>query len=385
MPEIKAILRKDYNKKGESSILLVTHFKGKKVRINTGISVLPCEFDEKKGIVKLSNSQAPDYNLIIASCLARINNILVKYRLLHEELTPDQLISEYKIKSTYIDFYGFMRNEILSRKGELTASTIKLQLSILHKLQSFRKRLVFSEITEEFIKKFQAYLKLKLKNGPGTVGNALKIFKTYIHIAIKKEIITRDPFAYISTISSRPDRLFLTESEIKTLLKVYSDGKLLPAYQKTLRAYLFSCCTGLRISDIKLVSMENIINNTLVIYPFKTRTRKREPVKIPITIIAKRIIESELPHVNGKIFDVSSDQKMNTHIKAIASGSGINKNLSFHSARHTFATYFLRKTKNLAALQKLMGHSNIRETMIYAHVLMDDIEKEMKCFDSLNT
>lgn len=383
MVNIKTILRDDYVKKdGRSAVLLVVHIKGKKVRFNTGVAVHKDHF--KKGSVTSVDPKSDDYNLIISTCRARINDIFVKYRLLHDELTPQKLSEEYKIKSTYIYFYGFMEASIRERKGEITQSTMNLHLTIMNKLKAYKKELTFSEITEDLIKGFARHLKLKLHNTPGTVGNAVKIFKTYVHIALRKGIISKDPFINIQNIRSKPDRLFLTEEELRKLINLYDKGTLINSYQKVLRAYLFSCFTGLRISDLKEVTMENIVNDTLVIYAKKTRERKHEPVKIPLTRMSKKIIHdvSEL-RLYGKIFELCSDQKMNDYIKKVASEAEIDKPLSFHSARHTFATFFLRKTKNLAALQKLLGHSNIRETMIYSHVLMEDIEKDMKCFDEL--
>ena len=75
---------------------------------------------------------------------------------------------------------------------------------------------------------------------------------------------------------------------------------------------------------------------------------------------------------------------MNRHLKTIYESINFDKHISFHSARHNFATLFLRNTKNLAVLQKLLGHTNITETMIYAHVLTEDIENEMKVFNEFN-
>ncbi len=94
------------------------------------------------------------------------------------------------------------------------------------------------------------------------------------------------------------------------------------------------------------------------------------------------LINDESPHrLRGHIFNLFADQTINKQLKEIMKVGEINKNVTFHTGRHTFATIFLSKTKNLGALKQLLGHSSINETMIYAHILTEDIEKEMQVFN----
>lgn len=103
---------------------------------------------------------------------------------------------------------------------------------------------------------------------------------------------------------------------------------------------------------------------------------------MPLTKPALRLIKDANPlRSHGVIFSCYCDQVTNRLLKKITDSVSIYKKVTTHSARHTFATLFLSKTKNLAALQKLLGHTNISETMTYAHILTEDIKDEMDVFN----
>ena len=143
--------------------------------------------------------------------------------------------------------------------------------------------------------------------------------------------------------------------------------------------FLFMCFTSLHISDAKAVKMEQISNTTLTYYRKKNRNSKPEPIFIPLSKPAKKIIKQEAGfRVNGLLFDgMYSDQRINKFLKRIAKMDGIrfDKNISAKTGRHTFATIYLRRTKDIRSLQELLGHSKLEETLVYAHV-MDESKRE---------
>lgn len=123
------------------------------------------------------------------------------------------------------------------------------------------------------------------------------------------------------------------------------------------------------------------LNIRLVFFPVKTRGTKKSGVKVPLNKFAKQLI-SEEGRRDGLLFNLVSEQRMNLKIKEIALGAGIVKKLSNHSGRHTFATNYLRKTKDVAGLQQLLGHSDIGQTMIYAHITDEMLTEEMANFEA---
>jgi site-specific recombinase XerD len=102
-------------------------------------------------------------------------------------------------------------------------------------------------------------------------------------------------------------------------------------------------------------------------------------VKIPLNQFALKLMADE-KRKDGCLFEPCSEQRMNVNLKDIAKKAGINKQLTNHSGRHTFATLFIHQTNDVATLQKLLGHARIEETMVYVHINESDLVKQMENF-----
>ena len=179
------------------------------------------------------------------------------------------------------------------------------------------------------------------------------------------------------------DRVFCTEMELKRLWDVYQNVSFTGEEHlySVLRHFLFMAFTGLRISDFFALNFDSIVNNTIFFYPVKTRAQKKQMVKIPLNRKALQLIADE-GNKEGLIFKPASEQRMNVNLKDLAKMVGINKPLTNHSGRHTFATLFIEKTSDVATLQRLLGHTRIDETMIYVHITEINLHEQMKRFDS---
>ncbi|MFH0756916.1 MAG: site-specific integrase [Bacteroidota bacterium] len=377
-----------YTKKnGEAALYAVTKIDGRKIKFHTQVCVNPSQYDPEKGQILSSHPDHDDLNLLIQTTKSRINEIMVRYRLQYEKLTPELLKSEFENASVRIDFHLFMKDAIRERKGELNESTLKQHRAISNKLKAFSPELKFTQLDSEFLVQFNRWMKTNQHSGQNTRHNAFKILKIYLNIAVRKKIISHNPLTdKMPEKRAKTSREFLTEKEVQDLVSIYNKGILQDNQQKILRHFLFMCFTGLRISDLRSVEMDQVINGTLIYSAIKTRNSKREIIKVPLSRTAKRLIRDESPYrLYGKIFDTYSEQRMRIKIKEIVKLVGVERNISLHTARHTFATMFLRNSKNLAVLQKLLGHSQIEQTMIYTHVLTEDIENEMeKAFRSFS-
>ncbi|MCD6347034.1 MAG: site-specific integrase [Bacteroidales bacterium] len=383
LPRVITSLDTSYTNKDEKHpIYLLVYLQGKRVRFHTGINVSKTEWDDSKKLIIKSHPDAGDYNLIISQARAKISNILVKYRLHDKEVSPSLLKEEYERPSTAFDFIEWLERAIEERRGEVTDTSIRQFRGHMLKLKEYRKTLSFSELNEDFFHGFNRYMKTTLKNHQNTRFNTLKTLRTFINIAKRKGIVEYNPLDRMPTKRVQTDRVFLSEEEFEKLLELYRHQSLPEKYQRTLRQFLFSCFTGLRISDIPRIRMEDIIANTLILIPLKTKNTAAKTIRIPLPAPAIELIKDESPNrLQGPIFNCFSEQKMREFLKDILKVAKIYKNANFHSGRHTFATIFLRRSKNLAALQRLLGHSNINQTMVYAHILTEDIETEMKVFD----
>ena len=369
-----------YEKKdGTSAVYVIVHLMGESLKFATGVNCTETEWNEETGRLRGNSKKAKDDNLIIDRTLATVNEIMVRYRLAGEQLTPELLRNEYRNPTRRIDFYSFVDEAIKERKPELAKQTIKNHFTMVEKLKEYREKLAFADITPDFLQNFARWMKNTRKNDVNTVHSTLKSLKAYINIAIKKDIIRKNPFDQVKVIQVKTERVHLTQEELSVLWKFYCEGSLSNAKQSNLRHFLFMCFTGLRISDFKQLTKYNISNDTLVFTAKKTRHLKRTMIKIPLTATSRLLIAHE-DSLTDKLFNPVSEQKLNTYIKEICTGAKFKKKVTIHSARHTFATLFLKQTKDLAALQLLLGHSRITDTMVYVHISDEDIRNSMSNF-----
>jgi integrase len=386
MPRIKILIRDKYIKTdGTAAINLQLFLMKEQILVPSGISVTPDDWDNEKKIVRARHPRAADYNLIIEQCRSLANDILVKYRLHKIELTPSLFKAEYSNPSKYADFYSWLEAEIKERKGLLSPSSVKQHYVMLHALQKFKPRLVFSEINEQFIEQFEKYLKVKEKNGLNTISNKLKRFSEYLTRAQRRQLIRENPFKSFRIKHGGNSISYLNENELNLLLDLYKRPGAPFYLRKALHYFLFACFTGLRISDVRRLEHQNIINDTIVIVPKKLKNTNNQAVVIPLSQPALKLIADAGPNKTaGKIFTMYSDQKTNVHLKSAAKLVGIEQDIHFHMSRHTFATLFLEETNDLATLQKLLGHSSITQTMVYAHVSENKKREQIKVFNKFN-
>jgi integrase len=359
--------------------------KRKKVIINTNVRVKRELWDDHKKLIIGNSDQVKDDNLIIQACHGRLNDIFVRYRLMHrlKSLTKDILEKEYTNPSGSEDFYLFIEQIISKKKGLNSDHTIQTYYTLLGKL-----KMTFSDITCDMVNDFQKFIKEKKKinpedvsNNPNTVSKTLRLLKVFINEAIKRDLIGQSPFETIKIKHIEADREFLSTQELEKLLKIYKETILPDHYRNALRVFLFGCFTGLRISDVREVRVEDIQKDILVFQPIKTQTTQKI-LRIPLTEPAKMLIWDAAPNrLYGRIFQMESDQSINRKLKKIVDGINMNKHISFHCARHTFATIFLREGGKVQILQKLLGHYSISETMKYVHILPDDTVEQIKVFN----
>ena len=189
-----------------------------------------------------------------------------------------------------------------------------------------------------FITDFELYLRTACKCGYNTTAKFMQFFKRIIIIARNNGILVGDPFASYKIRLEKVDRGYLTEDEIKIILKKKMVSERLEHVRDL---FIFSCFSGLAYSRCrqaygKRISAKSFDGNLWII---TKRQKTNTDVNVPLLDIPKMILKKykgKLP--DGKILPVISNQKLNAYLKEIADVCGIKKNLTFHLARHTFAT-----------------------------------------------
>ncbi|MEL6976820.1 MAG: site-specific integrase, partial [Bacteroidota bacterium] len=205
-------------------------------------------------------------------------------------------------------------------------------------------------------------------------------FKKIIRIALANEWITKDPFFHWKASWKSKEKQYLTQAELDTLREKRS---FLPRLDLVRDIFVFCCYTGLAYADVKQLRQEDIIIGVDGYRWIKMARKKTKAISsIPLLPPAEAIIEkySEHPYVlDGKgVLPVLTNQKSNAYLKEIADVCGINKNLTTHLARHTFATTVtLSKGVSISTVSKMLGHRSLKTTQIYAKVLDSKIADEM--------
>ncbi|OIQ18610.1 MAG: hypothetical protein BM557_06705 [Flavobacterium sp. MedPE-SWcel] len=345
---------------GTHTLYLQLFLNKQRKKISCNISVHEKDFDKEKQRIRRSCKSYKDYNLLLEKILADINKIEVAYRLSDQVLTMDKLLEEFHNPTSKIDFVHFWEAEMQRQKELLKPGTYRQQVTMLNKLKSYKKTWYFYEITEETLQDAVAYFKNKLKNKETTINSFLKSFKKYLHIAQKRGI--RCPLAFddIHPRQPRGERTFLMPDELQNLNNYFDDPYCNKTHKIILSKFLFSCFTGLRFSDVANLDENNFMNDVLLFCAEKTNKIQRIPLNKP----AQKFANPE--YLFAENF---TNEYINRELKEICIFRGIRKRVSFHVARHTFATNFLLAGGRVEHLQKLLNHSQIRETMIYVHIV----------------
>jgi len=213
-----------------------------------------------------------------------------------------------------------------------------------------------------------------------TLMKHIERIRKIVNLAIKNEWLERDPFMKYKLAFTRTTREFLSADELASIeAKEFSISRL----QFTKDLFVFSCYTGLSYIDSFNLTLQNIslgIDGEYWITTYRQKTD--QPVRIPLLPKAMAIIEKYKDHpaviANGKLLPGYANQTLNTYLKEVAGSCGIEKNLTFHIARHTFATTVtLTNGVPIETVSKLLGHRSIKTTQIYAKVIEWKVSQDM--------
>ena len=359
----KVILNKGYIRTdGTVAIYLYVYLNKKKKRIPLNINIKPEHFSEKRQRIKNVISEAKDYNILIEKALSELHKIELDFRLRNKIFSLSDILQEWENPSMNIDFFKFYEIELEKEKGVIKIGTYRQQKSTLKKLRKWRKEVFFQDVDSDFIKSLVKYCKVKLKNGNATIFTTLKNVKKFLNKAKDKNISFPLNIKEIKIIRPQGRRTFLSKEEINSLYQFYNSDFINDTYKNVLRMFLFSCFTGLRFSDVAGLTLKNIADNTL----FFTAEKTNKIQRIRLNKTALKFIDLDC----ADLFPVKfTNEHINRELKEVAKITGIKKVLTFHVARHTFASQFLLNGGSVENLQQILAHSNIRETMIYVHIV----------------
>ena len=272
-------------------------------------------------------------------------------------------------KVDLIDFIDQERQGYEERGSDCYAANLKSLSSHLKVFTKGRKAL--ASVDKKFIVSFLDYL-----DRCGMMGSSRTMFllllSTILNRAVKAGLIDRNPVKLLSK-EDRPEndsreREYLTLDEVRKIEAVVGDD---PFLQRAAFPFLFSCFTGLRYSDVSNLQWGNIVNSADGGYEIHIKQQKtRSTVVVPLTDNAMRFMPSGRGAASDYVFpDLLQNQHSNVRLRQIAEQAGIDKYISFHVARHTYATMLLTYGADLYTVSKLLGHTDISTTQIYAKLV----------------
>lgn len=310
----------------------------------------------------------------------RLNKLSLDAYIRNRVYTIEDYISVIEKKASLVNFAAFMEESMKRevKQNVIAYETYQKQENTLKKLKLyFGEHIPMGLLTIEKIKEFDAYWRNHgFKNN--TVNAYHKIISKYLNQAISKGLIEKNPYEDFRFSHTPGERKALTQQEVKILYQLFEDQTLDYVEHEVLRRFLFSCITGVRISDTHQLSSEHIINNNLKFMPYKTR-KLGKTVTIPLPVAALKLVHGR----KGKLFVKFADQSINRILKRIAEFAGINSNISYHSARDSFGTIFIELGGDIKSLADLMGHSNTKTTEIYLKMADGRKQKLMNNFDTM--
>lgn len=263
---------------------------------------------------------------------------------------------------------AFLIDEYISNK-EMSFERSKHYSALKDELQKIFPGLRLKDVTFYFGSKLYKYYSEMFTTNTAT--RKMKQLKAVIHFAVDLKLLKEDPLSKVKLKAFTSKKTFLTIPELQALQELY-DSNALNLYQlNVLRHFLFACYTGMRISDIGNLNVTMVTDDCIYFNQQKTE----EPVIIPLSDFAKQLIK--------KPFDIRSGQYLNRELATIAAAAGIKKHVTMHVGRHTFATVSLRLGMELITVSKILGHTSVKQTEAYLHLLEDHLKNQMNVWNNL--
>jgi len=367
----------------EHNLLLRITVNRKHTRVSLMYNVMPSQFNPNGKKSNYIRSNHPDYKWLNDKLDDKIKQAkeIVANRDKKGQPINGTIIRDLLSRSSSFDFIQFLVEHIKNLNDNKQFSTAEKYHAGLKSLKDFtgRNELLFEEINLDFINSYEKYL-LDKKKARSTIHGLLKNIKALFNKAIQKGKVDPglSPFNIYKLKLGKTSKDRLTEEEIKSIENLeLIDGSLIDNVRN---AFLFSFYNaGIRISDILMMTWDNIKDVRLVYTMYKTK--KVHSLKLkdkPLAILEKYKDRGEsfiFPFLSDR-YDYSDPMFLhnqigaktaliNGYLKDIAKKVGINKNITTHTARHSFADIARQKTDNIYNLSKTLGHSSLKVTEAY--------------------
>lgn len=351
------------NKKGLVQIEVTSE--GKRKWIGTSVKLYLDQWHEKKKVINSVNSV--QLNALLDGQMAKLNDFILELVRNNQQFDFEKLNAFLEKSNHSGSFIDFVRTRIEDRT-DLEESTRKQHRTLLQSLEKFGKINYMDDLTKANITLYDEFLHQQGIAQP-TIYNYHKRLKRYLHEAMKFGLLDTDPYVGLHFERGKFEkRKYLTEEELEIIRSCKIN---MPSIERVRDLFLFQCFTGLAYADFEKFDFEKDVeerNGKFIVADRRKKTN--EDYKIVLLTPAIEILKKydyKLP--------VISNQQYNIMLKVVAQYAGIDKNITTHMGRHTFAVFALNNGVPIEIVAKMLGHTNIRTTQIYAKVLNSEVEK----------
>lgn len=377
--------------KGESPIMLRVSLDGNRSSFGQiGLSVEPKHLSKSRVINDCPN--ATNLNAELNELEARIRFIaeqLQGKRRLNLENLKEELSGKKQAKQYISVLFEELiyESERAYQSGNISKGTFNRHKNYQRVFMNFiaykyhRKDLRIDEVTRSLISDYEEYLWSVLGYCHNTQIKYMRFLNQATRKAIENGLLGKDPFCNISFTEEETDIGFLDENDLAKLMKTKITKKHLEFVRDV---FVFSCFTGLSYSDVSLLTNNNRVTMNGTDWLLIRRKKTNGLSQIPLLPQALDILDKykDYETSEGRLLPVPCNQVINRQLKEVQALCGIQKKLTYHLSRHTFATLALTKGVSLETVNKILGHKKLTTTQIYAKVITPKISYEMNAFNN---
>lgn len=390
-------INKSKTNNGTAPIYVRITVNGKRAELSIKRNITPEKWNAKSESAKGNTEESRTLNSYIGLVRGNIE------RHYNQMVANDEIITAETIKNKYTGFYERKRtlieafdyhNKMMESQvetGEIVESTLykynctKSRLIDFMKYKYNRSDMALVELSHKFALDFEFYLKVETKIIHNSAMKYVKQLKKVVSFAIANEWVDKHPFISFKCTIKDVEREFLTKEELETLMYAkFSDTQL----ERTRDVFMFQCYTGYAYAEVSRINRDHLqtgIDGSMwcSIQRQKTKGKTTKKSNVPLLPIPMQIIEKYRDdlecQIKGTAMPVDTNSNFNLKLKRIAKICGIQKDITTHMGRHTFATTVtLANGVPIESVSSMLGHSEIRTTQIYAKVIESKVSEDMQ-------
>lgn len=380
-------------KSGEVPVFARITMSGQRTEFNINRSVNPKDWNPSKGNSKGRSKRDVELNNYLDSIRVRISEI-------HAQLIKDEeVINPNVIKQHFLGkaegpkmlcgVFNYVNEQHRERydRGDICDGTYLRWKRCAEYLSEFIKKregrddIPIKKLTSGMIDDFEHFLRVSKGNSNNTAIRYVRYLKKVTRVALANKWLDEDPFIDKHYSRTSTNREHLSEVEVRRIMSL--DLSEIPRLDQVRDTFVFCCFTGLAFADVSTLTRDFILtDDNGEMWIRKPRQKTGEISTIPLLEIPRMLMHKYETHptvvTKGIVLPVISNQRMNSYLAEIADLAGIKKHLTTHIARHTFATISLRNHVPIESISKMLGHSDIQTTQIYAKMVDEAISEDMR-------